>query len=94
MYTWPPWVWPAIVKLIRPGIAEYEPVVYKVIDATKLKQGSPTTTIKPGALLANFLAYQEGFLGGVRVAYASTGGTVSPKAGPFNLTPATVRALL
>src|SRR5262249_6445876 len=26
----------AIVKLARPGIAEYEPVVYKVIDSTKI----------------------------------------------------------
>src|SRR5262249_14251634 len=40
----------------------------KVIDATKLKQGSPTTKIKPSALLANFLAYQQNFRGGVRVA--------------------------
>ena len=26
----------AIVKLVRPGIAEYEPVVYEVIDSTKI----------------------------------------------------------
>jgi hypothetical protein len=38
-----------------------------VIDATKLNQGSPNKTIPPSAVLANILAYQKGFRGGVRV---------------------------
>jgi suppressor of ftsI len=46
----------------------------KVIDAKKLNQGSPTTTIKPSALLANFLAYGRNFLGGVRVAAGDNNG--------------------
>jgi suppressor of ftsI len=49
-----------------PGIGRRSAV--RVIDARKLNQGSPTTTIKPSALLANFLAYERNFLGGVRVA--------------------------
>jgi hypothetical protein len=55
-----------------PGIGRRSNV--KVIDATKLNQGSPTTTIKPGALLANILAFQQGFLGGVRVASGDLNG--------------------
>jgi suppressor of ftsI len=55
-----------------PGIGRRSNV--KVIDATKLNQGSPDTTINPSAVLANFLAYQEGFRGGVRVASGDLNG--------------------
>src|SRR5439155_13501891 len=40
----------------------------RVIDATKLNQGTATHTISPGALLADFQPFLNKFDGGVRVA--------------------------
>jgi hypothetical protein len=46
----------------------------RVIDATKLKLGSPTKTIDPSALLANFQPFLSRFAGGVRVASGDLNG--------------------